>query len=254
VANLQGGPRFLLDDIVPIQANAGCTPDPQDATKASCVAFKRPDGSFKEFHVFARKGNDTISNSTLISMIAHGEDGRDELVGGGAADTLLGGPGDLDDLDGKLGPDILDGGPGARDVVSYANRPTGVQVTANDDIANDGKYTPTTSEGDNVKSSVEDIVGTDSPDYITGNDSDNLIVGGDGGDMLFGERGADVLIGGRGSDFLSSSANLTGGSENDGARDRLTGDFLGGGNEPGSNDGCSFSKTDPDIVESCEQL
>jgi Ca2+-binding RTX toxin-like protein len=251
--NLVTGTRFLLDDIVPIQANAGCTADPQDATKASCVSFKKPDGSLKEFYVFGRKGNDAITNLTPVSMIAHGEEGRDELVGGGRDDTLVGGPGNDDYLDGKLGPDTLDGGPGDGDVASYANRTAGVQVTANDNLANDGKWTLTTSEGDNVTSSVEDIIGTDGPDNITGNDSDNVIVTGDGSDMLWGQRGADILLGGRGNDFLSSSANLNGASENDGAVDRLAGDFFGS-NEPGSNDSCSYSKTDPDIVESCEQL
>lgn len=250
VANLQGGPRFLLDDIVPITAHAGCTSDPADATRASCVAFKRPDGSLREFHVFGRKGNDTIVNQTLASMIAHGEDGSDDLIGGGGADTLLGGPGRDDDLDGGRGRDTLDGGPGPFDVVSYSKRTRGVAVTANDDIANDGEP----SEGDNVMSSVEDIVGTDFADNIMGNDSDNVIVTGDGPDLLWGERGADILLGGRGNDFLSSSANFTTGPVDDGAVDKLAGDFLLGGNEPGSVDSCVFSKTDGDIVESCEQF
>ena len=258
VANLQGGPRFLLDDIVPIEAHAGCTADPADATRANCFAFKRPDGSLKEFYVFGRKGNDTIVNETLASMIAEGEDGSDELVGGKGADTLRGGPGRDDRVDGKRGADILDGGPGPEDVVSYSSRPAGVQVTAGDDLANDGTRGTAadgfTGEGDNVKDSVEDIVGTDFADYIMGNDSDNVIVTGDGSDFLLGERGADILLGGRGNDFLSSSANFTTGPVDDGAVDKLAGDFLLGGNEPGSFDTCLFSRTDPDIVESCEQF
>ena len=246
--------RFTIDDVVPIQANAGCAPVPGDVTRATCTAFKRPDGSLKEFHVFGRSGADTISNLAIsnpagVQMIAHGEAGSDELTGGPGADTLLGGEGNDDSLTGKGGADILDGGPGVSDAVSYSDRSTGTFVDLapqRDALAEEGAP----GEGDNVKSTVEDVGATDGDDTLIGNDADNTLLGFDGFDVLAGERGADFLAGGRGDDFLLSTGLFE--PVDDGAIDTLHGDFFDSDNEPGSSDSCSFSTADPDIARACE--
>src|SRR5689334_903253 len=57
------GSTFTVDDRVPIEAGAGCTPVPGDATKVTCVAFKAGT-KFKEFNVLTGNGNDTVVNRT----------------------------------------------------------------------------------------------------------------------------------------------------------------------------------------------
>jgi hypothetical protein len=241
------GPKFIVDASVAIAPGAGCTADAADATKATCIAFKRPDGTLKEFHAFGRKGNDTIRNFSGATMVARGEDGEDDLSGGSGPDTLLGGPGNRDDLRGNSGPDILNGGPGEHDGVSYSNRDSATDVSIDDTVANDGRL----GENDQVLE-VEDVVGGNGDDVIEGNASDNVIVTGPGEDSLVGGLGADTLLGGDDGDVLSTGQSLPGLPFSDGAVDKLSGDGLFGGEDPGPHDTCFFSVLDPDTPISCE--
>jgi Ca2+-binding RTX toxin-like protein len=139
-----------------------------------------------------------------VEQIFGGQAG-DRLVGDGGAQLLSGGPGD-DILDGGGGADTLDGGDGT-DTVTYASRTTPLTVTL-DDVANDGAAL----EGDDVTSTVENVIGGSAADSLTGDASDNELTGGAGadtlsglagGDALLGQAGADTLIGGPGVDGLS---------------------------------------------------
>jgi Ca2+-binding RTX toxin-like protein len=244
---LQSGPKFLLDDNGPIQANAGCTPVAGDATKAICTAFKDPNGLVKGFRVFAGNGADRVTNFSGQAMEAHGEAGIDDLRGSTGPDKLFAGPGDNEDVSGGAGPDILDGGPGVRDAASYSTRSSNTRVSL-DNVANDGHST----EKDNVLASIESVAGGTGDDIFIGSDADNVFATGDGADMLFGLRGADTLIGGDGSDLLSASAGLFGGVFDDGAVDQLAGGGLFS-DDPTAVDTCSFSLTDPDVAQGCEQ-
>jgi Ca2+-binding RTX toxin-like protein len=244
---LQSGPKFLLDGNGPIQANAGCTPVAGDATKAICTAFKDPNGAIKGFRVFGRSGPDRVTNFSGQAMEAHGEGGVDDLRGSTGPDKLFAGPGDNEDVSGGAGPDLLDGGPGERDAASYSTRSSDTTVSL-DNVANDGHST----EKDNVLTSIENLAGGTGDDIFLGSPADNVFATGDGTDLLFGYGGADILIGGDGSDLLSSSADILSGSVDDGAVDRLHGGGLFS-DDPTAVDSCSFSLTDPDVAEGCEQ-
>ena len=67
-----------------------------------------------------------------------------------------------------------------------------------DDIANDGHI----GEGDNVRSSIENIIGTYGADRITGSAANNKIAGLDGDDTIHGMDGNDTIKGGFGHDKL----------------------------------------------------
>ena len=158
--------RFLIDDIVPIQASTGCLPVTGDPTKVTCTLFRNANGQALPFHVSVRGGDDVITNNTGfgtgrgVDMIAHGEAGHDVL--NGITDRLS-----VETLHGGIGNDTLNGGPG-------------------DD----------TLRGDNG----DDTLNGDGNDdtLVGGNDADNLF-GGDGrSDSLDGSSGPDLLDGGPG--------------------------------------------------------
>jgi Ca2+-binding RTX toxin-like protein len=241
-------PKFTIDDIVPIQAGAGCALVPGDETKVTCTAFKNPDGSFKRFHMFGRGGPDEISNFSGVPMTAFGELGRDDLSGGSGPDVLDGGPGDFDTLQGNTGADTFDGGPGEHDGVTYSSRSSATSVTL-DGVADDGR----TDEKDNVLSSVEDIVGSTVGDVLIGSDADNTIVAGRGDDYVFAGRGADTVIGNQGSDFLSSSADFAGTPLNDGAVDHVSGAGLFSDDGEATTDTCLIGPLDGDVKKFCDQ-
>jgi Ca2+-binding RTX toxin-like protein len=133
-----------------------------------------------------------------------GNGGDDDLAGGSAGgacsgdvDTLNGGAGD--DLF-QMGPlpncaDLIDGGAG-RDSVSYELRAAGVVV------ALDGKAADGDGENDNVKTSVEVVLGGGGGDSIVGGTGNDELHGGPGNDELHGGAGNDTLVGGTGGDHL----------------------------------------------------
>lgn len=177
-----------------------------------------------------------------------------------AASTLKGFAGD-DKLIGGDYADDFNGGDGSRDEVNYLGHtvpPTlalsnGVVISF-DGIANDGwdLVGPTITyqgEGDNVRSDIEILVGTDYADYIhaesqpssvsmivDGRSGHDDIYGGAGADDLRGSEGDDKIYGGGGNDLLRGDAGndtLYG----DAGQDTLYGGdgndtfFIGGDNE-----------------------
>jgi Ca2+-binding RTX toxin-like protein len=242
------GAKYRIEGNGPIQAQAGCSPVSGDPTSVTCTAFRRPDGTLKEFHVLGRNGPDTISNFSPATMVARGEGGPDDLSGGGGNDTLDGGLDDRDDLRGNGGADVLDGGPGEHDGVSYSGRMSDTFVSL-DGVANDGDGTG--AKADNVLPSVEDVAGGNGHDTIIGSHADNVIAAGDGSDTVIARPGADIVIGGRGSDLLF--ANEFGSPIGDGAVDQLSGGGLLADLDPGAIDTCVISTSDSDIAKFCEQ-
>jgi len=160
-------------------------------------------------------GDDTLTGSGAADTISGGA-GDDTLAGGAGNDILNGGDGDDTFVAGTAmdGADVFNGGAGT-DTVDYSARSAvGVTVTI-DGVADDGETAG--SEGDNVKTDVEDIVGTDFDDVLTGSASNNRIAGGDGDDVLSGlagndifdegtaDNGSDRFIGGLGTDLVDYS-------------------------------------------------
>jgi Ca2+-binding RTX toxin-like protein len=150
-------------------------------------------------------GNDTLN----------GDAGDDILVGGDGNDVLSGGA-DNDTFDEETDPnggDTFNGGAGT-DLLDYSARAAALTVTMDGKTADDGEDT----EADNVKSDVEDILGSSVADEITGNNSANVITGGDGDDILSGgagddtfdeeaaDSGLDTISGGNGVDTVDYSA------------------------------------------------
>jgi len=174
-------------------------------------------------------GNDSL-NSFGGADTLEGGDGDDFLDAGTEADTLTGDNGD-DFLVGGTGADDHLGGPGT-DTASYNNdfsRSAPVTVTING-VANDGDA----GEGDNVRTSVENVIGTSFADMLTGSSGDNrldgvggndIINGGNGEDRLWGDfqfqtgaSGSDTIDGGAGDDRLfggGGADDLKGGTEFD---------------------------------------
>ncbi len=183
--------------------------------------------------------DDQLSAAGLASAITlNGRGGADALVGGDGADVLnghagddllIGGPGD-DTLNGGddndwfgedgdpsngLGRDTMNGGRGT-DTADYSARIVPLLITVNGS-ANDGA----SSEGDNVKADVENVIGGSGNDQITGSTLSNRLTGGPGNDTLSGgagddvfvegtsSSGADTFIGGTGIDTIDYSGRST---------------------------------------------
>jgi hypothetical protein len=128
-----------------------------------------------------------------------GDAGNDNIYGNGGNDTLDGG-GDGDFLQGNEGADDFTGGDGF-DTAAYYDRGPGQGVTLSlDDAANDGEP----GEGDNVRSSVEDLIGGDGNDVMTGSALPNQLDGGAGNDIIDGTGGTDRYTGGAGNDTILS--------------------------------------------------
>jgi Ca2+-binding RTX toxin-like protein len=155
----------------------------------------------------------------------------DTITGSSQANTLFGGFGD-DTLHGANGPDVLDGetagffggffgadtldGGGGNDTVTYRSHGfTGVTV----DIGGGADGASLGAEGDDVQSTVENLIGSDNADQLTGNDQANSIAGRDGTDTLIGGAGPDHLAGNLGSDTHEGEA---GGDEINSRGDNVT--------------------------------
>ena len=154
--------------------------------------------------VAGAEGNDTITGSSASNTL-FGGDGADDISGANGNDLLDGEiPGEGF---GVFAGDILDGGNGI-DTVSYRSHFSGVTVNIGGG-ANDGLP----GEGDDVQSTVENLIGTDDFDTLTGTAAANTISagngsdtvnGGDGGDTLDGDAGFDTINGEGGNDEINS--------------------------------------------------
>jgi Ca2+-binding RTX toxin-like protein len=155
-------------------------------------------------------GADTLVGDASSTETLRGGDGGDRLDGGAGNDTLDGGAGD-DSLDGGSGADVIDGGAGV-DTADYSTRSSGVVVDL-DNRADDG-----TGERDNVRTTIERILGGAGTDYLYGTTGAQTLAGNGGNDELRGYDGDDVLDGGLGNDRLRGAAGAdthTGGDGND---------------------------------------
>ena len=114
--------------------------------------------------LYGNAGNDTLE----------GSGGNDIFNGGTGADTERGGDGDdLFAEDGAPGglpdaPDDIHGDAGTADVVGYGHRTQSLKVNTGDDAANDGATDVSFTEGDNVHSDVEQVIGGAGNDDIQG--------------------------------------------------------------------------------------
>jgi Ca2+-binding RTX toxin-like protein len=155
-------------------------------------------------------GPDTLGGGAGNDLLV-GNDGDDSLVGGAGSDNLAGGNGDdvmlgdTNDPAGPFGADNYEGDAG-NDTADYSFRTDALRITMDDDLANDGGAGGT--EGDNVHSDVENVLGGSASDRITGNASANFISGGAGKDTLIGGAGLDKLVGGTGVDSLLGQADI----------------------------------------------
>jgi Ca2+-binding RTX toxin-like protein len=199
-------------------------------------------------------GADTMSGGNDADVLAGGE-GNDSLNGGGGDDRLSGGDGN-DRAWGGDGGDVLAAdagadelwGDGGRDTVDYAARAAALVVTP-DDKPGDGEA----GENDDVRSSVEVVIGGAGADRLTGSGADDDLYGEGGGDQLSGEGGRDRLFGGAGDDRLTGGADLDQLDGGDG-KDRLSArDGLG---EPvlcGPGRDTAFTDR-PDRPDRCERV
>jgi hypothetical protein len=139
------------------------------------------------------KGQEPVPGTTGAFEDLH----RNVVNAGGGNDTIT--------LTFGTARDIVNGGSGV-DGVTYAGRfsigfpgQAGVNVSL-DDVANDGDPNldppddPTLGEGDNVKSDVENVIGTKREDVLIGNNSRNVLDGGEAKDTLTGGAAEDALM------------------------------------------------------------
>jgi len=134
--------------------------------------------------------------------------------------------------------DSVDGGAG-RDTANYELR-SGTLTIDLDGTADDGE----TADVDNIKTTIEVVMGGEGGDTITGGALDEELHGGVGNDTLTGGAGADTLVGGTGTDTLN------GGAGNDTFNEKDIDDapyikvFTAFGNADIINGGADFDKCD----------
>ena len=176
-------------------------------------------------------GADTLAGGAGIDALsgAEGDDslagdaGNDRLSGGDGADRLSGG-GEDDVLAGGLGGDELSGDDGW-DTADYAGRPEALIIDL-DDKADDGAR----GEADNVRTTIEVIIGGSGGDAITGNGAANhlygeggndRLAGGGANDRIFGGPGRDAISGGKGADSMDGGDGADTITARDGSREAV---------------------------------
>lgn len=148
------------------------------------------------------EGSDDLNGGGGPDTLSGGED-DDDLSGGGRADLLEGDDGN-DTLDGGGGDDLLVGGPGADDLdggsgtdtALYDGSPDPVMVKLDLGVGAGGD-----AEGDVLKR-IEAVIGSDGGDTLIGDEEANLLDGGEGDNTLIGGDGDDTLDGGGGADEI----------------------------------------------------
>ena len=171
-------------------------------------------------------GNDTLLSSVAGTAALYGGAGRDYMQGGRQFDQLFGGLGD-DSLDGGRGPDQVDGGPGF-DTADYGSRTENVSVSFNrraDDGAPVYDGWSATADKDNISSTVENVISGSGHDTLTAGSTAVVFQAGSGNDRLVGSNAADILLGEAGNDTLQG---------------RLGADTLDGG--PGGGDEITYDE------------
>lgn len=209
-------------------------------------------GNDGDDHLLGGIGSDTI----------HGDDGNDTIEGGSGADVLYDGIGN-DDVSGETGADIIhitdgndtvhgggsadeihiagfgdnfvNGGVGS-DTVFFGNASVDVNLFTGQTWRADGNDVLTSVENVVSGSGNDGIVGSNGAnhissgsghDYIGGLAGNDTIEAGAGNDEIFGDDGVDFLYGGSGADTIhggDGDDNIAGGLQSD----RITG---GAGND-----------------------
>jgi hypothetical protein len=193
--------RFEDTGVSSMTAGSGCTTS--GAQRVNCVQT-----AVTGITTDLGDGNDRLNGGVLLPFSVYGGLGNDQITLFAGDDVVDAGPGN-DVVDTGWGDDTIDGGDGADtmsggagdDAVVYATRLAGVTVSL-DDLANDGA----SGEGDNVRLSVDDVVGGSGNDSFTGDAGGNDLTGNGGDDVLDGAGGDDTLDGGAGADSFSGGA------------------------------------------------
>jgi hypothetical protein len=190
-----GGDIVFHDAVTPIVTDGFCVST--DPHTARCPA------SFSHLSVNLGGGDDfaesAVSNTRPdyppITRF-HDGPGSDVVRGGPLSESFAQGPGN----------DDISGGGGPRDWIWVGSAADDAAVTVTlDDLPNDGPAGAAT----NIRSDIEEIIGTAGADRLVGNDGPNVLDGGPGDDLLEGlggndslydEVGADELWGGDGDD------------------------------------------------------
>jgi Ca2+-binding RTX toxin-like protein len=176
-------------------------------------------------------GNDTISGASGPNVLRGGL-GTDTLIGANGNDVLLG------DRCCTFFADVLNGGDG-NDTASYRSHFLAVTVDI-DGVADDGSSGGT--EGDNVQTNVENVIGGSSGDTITGNNANNTLSGLGSSDNLIGAGGGDTLTGGNSNDTLEGQA----GKDELYSRDQFATDTVNCGTESDTAVADSFDSVNAD--------
>lgn len=219
----------VIETLQPLQTvtSSGCT---VSGTVAACVGVT-------SVEVYLDAGNDNLdvtdegAGAVSIPVVIFGDAGNDTLAGGAGSDTILGGEGS-DIVDGDGGDDVLvdavslfpnemgdrqdvyDGGAGIDVIREQSTEPRAVNPVqavriSLDGVANDGFFTGSPTEDDNVLTTVENIesVGVGN-DQIVGSADTNVISGGAGNDTISAGDGDDVILGGDGNDVLDGGTGV----------------------------------------------
>jgi Ca2+-binding RTX toxin-like protein len=134
-------------------------------------------------NVLGGGAGDYLVGSSAANVLSGGK-GGDKLYGMGGNDLLYGG----------AAADFIDGGPGV-DTVTYADRKTSAVYVHLDNVSNDGDGSDGPSgKRDNVRTTVENVIGGDKNDFLVGSALANRLTGGKGADKLYGMGGKDTLI------------------------------------------------------------
>jgi Ca2+-binding RTX toxin-like protein len=201
--NISSDPRGLIGTTIS-RTSSGA--DLLDADDGETGAGENDDVKSDVENLNGGLGNDVLTGSQQPNLI-NGNGGDDDISGGPAGDCSV----DVDRLNGGAGndifrlgaaancADIVDGAVG-RDTADYELRSGGVNV-ALDNIPNDGE-----SEADDVRATIEVVLGGSGNDNLTGGSSNDELHGGLGNDVLHGGAGNDTLVGGTGNDELYGEA------------------------------------------------
>jgi len=153
------------------------------------------------------KDNDDALNFQLLAdvpfaMTIDGGPGDDSLRGGPRADVIRGGDGG-DGISGAGGADDISGGTGF-DRASFFG--LGAVRVSLDGVANDGQAGG--AEGANVRTDVEDLLGSAFSDTLIGSDAGNALDGDAGNDVVDGRGGIDSYDLGAGNDTVTARDGL----------------------------------------------
>jgi Ca2+-binding RTX toxin-like protein len=107
-------------------------------------------------------------------------------------------------MGGGAGSDTIDGGNGV-DTSTYFTAPTGATVNLSTGTASDGTGMGSTD----TLSTVESVLGSNSPDTITGSAASNALYGFSGNDSISALDGNDFLDGGANTDTLNGATAPT---------------------------------------------